>query len=449
MKRISCVCIAILAARCALTAPTPSISSPPAPIATDSPSTNQSAQVNPSSHQSGGDEYVVIFDPNHPSPPDVLNVLQEVGLHPDHPDVKRVFNNSAFGGFVGSMKDHCINALNDMAAVKYVEKSVKVVSLAQQTSSSAPWGLQQLSQSVPVGSDPTKLQFTYTFDDNGGVGSGVDIYVIDTGINVDHLAFGGRATMGFSKDGPSDLNAASDGDGHGTHVAGTAGAKLFGVATGANLIGVKVLGSDGTGSSSDVIAGLDFVASRHSQRKNDPSFIGSIASMSWSLGSQRSASVEQAISALVAAGIHSSVAAGNEHVDACTQSPSSTGGPQGGSVVVGSVDNSLTLSSFSNTGSCVDVHAPGEVIISTWIGNNKALNALSGTSMACPRKFTLKLTSRIPLNKYRRHWLNGLPDGAEQGTCFSICDEVVSHPECGQEFCQGQSAVQQFRSTFG
>ncbi|KAH0547977.1 hypothetical protein GP486_008280 [Trichoglossum hirsutum] len=316
-----------------------------------------------------------------------MNVLQEVGLHPDHPDVKHVFNNSAFGGFVGSMKGHCVNALNDMAAVKYVEKSVQVVSLATETSANAPWGLQQLSQSVPVGSDPAKLQFTYTFDDSGNLGSGVDIYIVDTGINVDHVAFGGRATMGFSKDGPGDLNATSDQDGHGTHVAGTAGASVLGIATGANLIGVKVLGKDGTGSSSDVIAGLDFVASRHSQRKADPSFVGSIASMSWSLGSKRSASVEQAISALVAAGIHSSVAAGNDHVDACTESPSATGGPQGGSVVVGSINNNLILSNFSNTGSCVDVYAPGEVIISTWIGSNKVLNTLSGTSMACPRKF--------------------------------------------------------------
>ncbi|KAH0541239.1 hypothetical protein FGG08_004295 [Glutinoglossum americanum] len=389
MKPISFVCIAALAAGYALAAPrhrgySPSAISPtpPAPVATNSLSTNQTTQDDSSSHQSGGEEYVVIFDPDHPSPPNVLDVLQGLGLDPAHPDVKYVFNNSAFSGFAGSMKGHCINALNAMDTVKYVEKSVKVVSLSPQTRSGAPWGLQQLSQSSPVGSDPTKLQFTYSFDNTGGLGSNVDIYIVDTGINTDHLAFGGRATMGFSVDG--DLSTTTDGAGHGTHVAGTAGANVFGVASGANLIGVKVLGSDGSGSSSDVISGLDWVISNHDKRKSQPGFVGSIASMSWSLGNERSTSVEQAIGALFSAGIHSSVAAGNEGIDACNQSPSSTGGRQGPSVVVGSVDNNLIRSSFSNTGSCVDVYAPGESVISTWIGGNTVVNTLDGTSMACP-----------------------------------------------------------------
>ncbi|KAI9778521.1 MAG: hypothetical protein M1839_008052 [Geoglossum umbratile] len=376
MKRISLVCVVAFLAGCTLAAPKGSPS--PTPRPTQSPT----ELVDPSSHQSGGEEYIVIFDPDHPSPPAVVDVLQQLGLDPAHPDVKYVFNNSAFSGFAGSMKNHCITALHAMDTVKHVEKTVQVVSLAQQIRVNAPWGLQQISQAGPVGGDPTKLQYTYTFDSDA-LGDGVDIYIVDTGINTDHFAFGGRASMGFSKDGPGDLNAASDGFGHGTHVAGTAAGDVFGIATEAALIGVKVLGPTGSGSSSDVVSGLDFVAKRHEQRKNDPGFIGSIASMSWSLG-KRSTAVEQAIAGLVAAGIHASAAAGNQHVDACTQCPSSTGGIQGGAVVAGSIGPSLAVSSFSNTGACVDVFAPGESITSSWIGGANIINTIDGTSMSCP-----------------------------------------------------------------
>ncbi|KAI9763554.1 MAG: hypothetical protein M1840_000416 [Geoglossum simile] len=382
MKRISLACIVALLAGCTLAAPKYSKNTP-SPISPSDPIRSSSIEVvNPSSHQSGGEEYVVILDPHHPSPPAIVDLLDQLGLAPEHPDVKYVFNNSAFSGFAGSMKGHCITALNAMETVKYVEKAVEVVSLAQQIRVNAPWGLQQISQNRPPGGDPTKLQYTYTFD-NDALGSGVDIYIVDTGINVDHFAFGGRASMGFSKDGPSDLNAASDEFGHGTHVAGTAAGDVFGIATEAALIGVKVLGPTGSGTSSDVVSGLDFVAKRHDQRKNQPGFVGSIASMSWSLGNPSTA-VEQAISGLVAAGIHASIAAGNQNVDACTRSPSNTGGTRGGSVVIGSIGPSLAVSSFSNTGTCVDIFAPGESITSSWIGGNDIIMTIEGTSMACP-----------------------------------------------------------------
>src|SRR5579862_2175970 len=293
MKRISLVCIVALLTGCTLAAPKSSKNSPN-PTSPSQPIHSSTKAVDPSSHQSGGEEYVVILDPDHPSPPAVVDLLHQLGLAPEHPDVKYVFNNSAFSGFAGSMEGHCITMLNAMDTVKYVEKSVEVVSLAQQTRAGAPWGLQQISQTGPVGGDPTELQYTYTFD-NSSLGSGVDVYIVDSGINIDHFAFGGRASMGFSKDGPNDLNAASDGFGHGTHVAGTAAGDVFGIATEAALIGVKVLGPTGSGLSSDVISGLDFLARRHAQRKSQSGFVGSIASMSWSLGNHSTA-VEQAIS---------------------------------------------------------------------------------------------------------------------------------------------------------
>ncbi|KAI9798908.1 MAG: hypothetical protein M1833_004411 [Piccolia ochrophora] len=339
-------------------------------------------------HESGGEEYVVLFDPDQPTPPEVADILSRVGLNTEHPDVTRVFRNSAFRGFAGTMKNHCIDALNGMAEVKYVEKSVTIKSYDTSVRTNAPWGLQRISQQSKVRGDPSVLDFSYTFDSAGKLGQGVDIYVVDTGINTDHVAFEGRARMGFSKDGPRDLNAACDKDGHGTHVAGTAGGDLFGVASGSNLIGVKVLGADGSGLSSDTLKGLDYIIEEHDRRKSDPDFVGSIASMSWGLPS-RSRAVEQAINAAVDAGVHVSVAAGNEGRDACVASPASTGGQgadgNGGKAIsVGSISSRDSVSSFSNTGSCVDIFAPGENIVSTWIQGDNTVNSLSGTSMACP-----------------------------------------------------------------
>ncbi|KAI9809019.1 MAG: hypothetical protein M1825_002308 [Sarcosagium campestre] len=383
--------------------PSPSPSSTLDPISTTIPTTpaqidellhnlNQSiADKDPDSkesHRSGGEEYVVLFDPDQPAPPEVAQILGRIGLHADHPDITRVFRNSAFQGFAGRMKNHCIDALNGMAEVKYVEKSVQIKKISSEVRTNAPWGLQRISQQGQVRGDVSKMDFTYTYDAQGKLGKGVDIYVVDTGVNTDHLAFEGRAKMGFSFEGKSDLNAGSDQDGHGTHVAGTAAGDLFGVASGANIVGVKVLGADGSGLSSDTIKGLDYIIQRHEQRIKDSDHVGSIASMSWGLDT-RSQAVEHAINAAVDAGIHVSVAAGNSGQDACLTSPSSSGGRgadgRGGKAIsVGSISSQDTVSSFSNTGSCVDVFAPGEDVVSSWINGDNTVNSLSGTSMACP-----------------------------------------------------------------
>ncbi len=334
-------------------------------------------------HQSGGEQYVVLFDADDPAPPGVADVLDRVGLSADHPDIDYVFNNSAFQGFAGSMKNHCITALNAMTDVKYVEKTVQISSFNTLRRLNVPWGLERISQQAKVSGDPKTSDFNYTFDSAGSSGKGVDIYVIDSGLNIGHQAFGGRARNGFSFKKTDDINANTDEDGHGTHTAGTAAANLFGVASGANLIGIKVLGADGSGLSSDTLKGLDYLIQQHDQRKGSPGFVGSIASMSWGLEST-SPSVEQSINAAIKAGVHVSVASGNQGKDACLTTPSSLGGTKGSAVSVGSVDIQDKISKFSNTGRCVDVYAPGEDIMSTWIGGSNAVNILAGTSMACP-----------------------------------------------------------------
>jgi len=200
--------------------------------------------------------------------------------------------------------------------------------------------------------------------------------------SVDHIDFDRRATFGFTFDGKK-----TDDQGHGTHCAGTAGSTTFGLAKAANVIAVKVL-SNGSGSSSDILKGIDFVIANHDKRKNSTDFRGSVASMS--LGSaSRSKTLDEAVKRASAAGIHFSVAAGNESQDSCNSSPA--GASLGSDVIsVGSVNVNDKRSTFSNFGQCVSVYAPGEQVTSTWVGgSNDVINTISGTSMACPRMFPL------------------------------------------------------------
>ncbi|KKY26219.1 putative peptidase s8 s53 subtilisin kexin sedolisin [Diplodia seriata] len=332
------------------------------------------------SHESGGDEFVVLFDSDHPAPPEVEEVLQRLELSSNHSDVVYTFNNSAFRGFTAKMKDHCVEALGSMAEIATVEKKLSIQSQATLTREGSPWGLQRISSSSQVTGNDEELAYTYTYDD-AGLGKGVDIYVVDTGINVEHVVFGGRARHGFAA---NDFNGNhTDGAGHGTHVAGTAAGASLGVASGANIIAVKVLDENGGGSSSDTIAGIDWVVTQHDKRKNDADFVGSVLSMSFGTDSV-SDSLTNAIKKAVSAGIHASVAAGNKGVDACTSSPANAGGVQGGAVTVGSIGINDTVSSFSNTGSCTDIFAPGENVLSSYIGGTNVVQYLDGTSMACP-----------------------------------------------------------------
>lgn len=339
------------------------------------------SSVLPSEISTSGDEYVVLFDPNHPEPPEIAEVMKKVGLSPDHPDVKYIFSNSAFKGFVGTMPHASASTLNDLAFVQFVEQPVRVSSTSLSASGNSPWGLERISSAVSVSGDPTALTYTYHYDPTGNLGRGVDIYILDSGINTVHTAFGGRAVNGWSYNG--DLSPSSDSYGHGTHVAGTAGAQGFGVAQAANLIGVKVLDGEGSGMTSDIVKGLDWIVNQHDKKRAGSGFIGSIASMSWAVQA-KSSTLEQAIKLAISSGIHASLVAGNDGEDACAHSPSLLGGSQGSAVVVGAMNIDDTISSFSNTGNCVDVFAPGESIKSTWIGSSTATKIEQGTSMACP-----------------------------------------------------------------
>jgi cerevisin len=341
------------------------------------------------SHKSGGAEHIVIINRDHPAPPHVSEVLNRLELSEGHPDVRLIYNNSAFRGFAASMKSHCLDLLANMSDVSIVEEATAITrsapiiskrqaSLAYDTRPNAPWGLQRISTAAAVGGNAQAMDYTYSFA-NSGLGKGADIYVIDTGVYTRHNVFNGRATMAWSYDGNM-----TDLDGHGTHVSGTAAGNLLGVASNANIFGVKALDSDGGGWSSNVIAGIDFVVQQHDARKaNQPEFTGSVMSMSLASGSPVQA-ITTAIDAAISAGVHTVVAAGNDDKDACKSSPASSGGTHGAAITVGSVGMSAERSSFSNYGDCVDVYAPGENVISAWIGAPDMVNDLSGTSMATP-----------------------------------------------------------------
>ncbi|KAK3670555.1 hypothetical protein LTR78_009523 [Recurvomyces mirabilis] len=369
-------------------------------------------------HQSGGVEHIVIIDMSHPQPPLVHEVLERLALTTTHPDIRHIYNNSAFQGFAASMKSHCLDLLANMSDVSLVEKATSISraapipisvgprqqpSLTYQTRPNAPWGLQQISTSTSVGgnSNAKAMDYTYSFA-NGNLGQGADIYIVDTGILTQHSVFGGRAKMLWSFDGNM-----TDSDGHGTHVAGTAGGAVLGVASNANIFGIKALDADGGGWSSNVIAGIDTVIQTHDARRrqtpepnnsnsssSSSSFVGSVMSMSLASSSPVIA-INTAITAAVVAGIHVVVAAGNDATDACTSSPASAGGTQGPAIAVGSIGITAQRSTFSNYGTCVDIYAPGENVISAWpppqVGGSQSerqavnfVNALSGTSMATP-----------------------------------------------------------------
>jgi len=271
-------------------------------------------------------------------------------------------------------KEHA-EAFQNVTEVNVVEEKTEIQSYASK--SGAPWGLQRISNEAGASGSPAGQDFTYSFEDES-LGAGVDIYVIDTGVRTSHAVFTGRATQGFTATGST-----VDGDGHGTHVAGTAGGAKFGVAQGANIIAVKVLGDDGSGSSSDTIKGMDWVISNHQKRKTQPGFVGSIMSMSWGLAGTAQ-SVDEVIAGASDAGIHVSVAAGNDGADACGSTPAHLGGANSNVVTVGSVNINNQVSTFSNIGKCVDIYAPGEQILSAWATGDTIINFLSGTSMACP-----------------------------------------------------------------
>jgi subtilisin family serine protease len=273
--------------------------------------------------------------------------------------IRHIYNNGGFQGFSGKFTDEEIAQLKKDGRVEYIEPE-QIFTIAGQQNNPPSWGLPRISQRTR---DLTK---PYYYPDNAG--EGIDVWIIDTGIQTNHTDFGGRAVMVknyITSEASTDLN------GHGTHVAGTVGSATYGVAKKVNLYGIKVLDANGSGTTSNVVAAINYVAQNARPGK-------SILNMS--LGGSKSTSVNNAVAAAVAAGVVVVVAAGNEYANACNYSPAST--PS--ACTVAASTSSDVHASYSNYGSCVDIYAPGTSITSLWIGSNGATSTISGTSMASP-----------------------------------------------------------------
>jgi len=264
---------------------------------------------------------------------------------------------SALNGFAAELNHGQVRALQNDDDVVAIEPDQAVTADATQTVTTGGglYGLDRVDQrSLP-------LSGSYTYSRNG---SGVRAYVIDTGIVANHSDFGGRALNVYDAFGGN----GNDCNGHGTHVAGTIGGATHGVAKAAALRGVRVLNCSGSGSTSGIIAGIDWVRKNHIKP--------AVANMS--LGGGYSSALNTATNNLSNAGVHVSVAAGNENQNACNVSPASASAP----TVVAASDKTDTRATFSNYGSCVEVYAPGVAITSAWL--NGGTNTISGTSMAAP-----------------------------------------------------------------
>ncbi|GLB42668.1 putative peptidase S8 family protein [Lyophyllum shimeji] len=269
-------------------------------------------------------------------------------------------------GFASELDEATLDHLRAHPDVEYIEEDGIMHTMTTQTN--APWGIARLSSSTKLANqDTSALTFSYTYD--ASAGSGVDIYIVDTGVLTTHSQFGGRARWGATFGG----YASADGNGHGTHCAGTAAGSQYGVAKAASIIAVKVLDDSGSGAVSDIVSGLNWVLSS-ARSSGRPSIV------SMSLGGSASTSLDNAVATLTSGGVHVAVAAGNSNTDAGSTSPARA--PS--AVTVGASTIADARASFSNYGSVVDIFAPGQNIISAWIGSNTATNNISGTSMATP-----------------------------------------------------------------
>ncbi|CAG8543651.1 312_t:CDS:2 [Funneliformis caledonium] len=265
---------------------------------------------------------------------------------------------SAF--FDESFVEHYLRKAND---VEFVEKVTKVSVDATTTQSNAPFNLDRIDQvNFP-------LDKNYKFP---SAGWGVNVFVIDTGIDTSHAEFEGRAVFGGAF---CDGCRNTDDNGHGTNVAGIIGGKKFGVAKKTRLISVKVLDKNGSGSTTTVGAGIVFVIDQHKKSKNKNSIINI------SIGGKQSKAINKLVEECTNAGIHVVVSSGNDAADACNTSPASA--PS--AITVGATEKtSNQVTDFSNTGSCVDIFAPGRDIVAAGIIGKEKVSMFSGTSQASP-----------------------------------------------------------------
>jgi subtilisin family serine protease len=305
-------------------------------------------------------EYVVVFENQGLSVAASRRTANEMAA--EHGGQITYRYGSAIDGYAAKMTEK--QAL-DVAAdpqVAYVEQSVKHVALDVQPNP-PNWGDDRIDQrNLP-------LDQSYTYPANPGLGA--HVYVIDTGINTSHNEFTGR--VGNGRDTVDNDDTATDCHGHGTHVAGTAVGTTYGVAKKATVHPVRSLNCQGSGTTTGLVAGFDWVTANAIKP----------AVVNYSVGCQSRCpvgSINDAVNRLMNGGVSFVQAAGNANDDACYYGEKSNLA----AITVGSMTSTDARSSFSNWGTCLDLFAPGSSIISAWYTSNTATNTISGTSMASP-----------------------------------------------------------------
>lgn len=268
-------------------------------------------------------------------------------------DFSNVFNGALIKGPASK-----IAALAKNPNIRFLEPDLKVT--VNTVDNQPTWGVDRVDQ--------RNLPLSSTFDYGANSAAGVNVYVVDTGINPDHVEFAGRILSGYS----TIAGGVGDCNGHGTHVSGIIAGKSYGVARSANIVPVRVLDCAGGGTYSSVIAGLDWIAA------TAPAGVSAVVNMS--LGGAASSTIDAAVKNLISRGLNVVVAAGNSNTDACTASPARVTE----AITVGATTISDARASYSNFGSCLDIFAPGSQITSAWIGSTSASKIISGTSMASP-----------------------------------------------------------------
>lgn len=269
-------------------------------------------------------------------------------------------------GFAATLPNAALAAVRADPAVRYVEADGVVrldpseAPITDDVQKDPTWGLDRTDQHA------LPLDQRYEYDQTG---TGVKAYIVDTGIRITHEQYEGRAVYGY--DFVRDDEIASDCNGHGTHVAGTVGSKLYGIAKDVELVAMRVLNCNGRGNWSRIIAATDWAAA---DRGDDPG----VANLS--LGGPRRKVFNEAIVGAIDSGLVVVVSAGNSNVDAFNASPASTVR----AITVGASSNTDAKASFSNYGDRVDIFGPGVNILSTSFASDTATATLSGTSMSAP-----------------------------------------------------------------
>ena len=269
-------------------------------------------------------------------------------------------------GFLANLTNKEYTALKKDARVEHIEKDAAVsLSLEQPLQNNngwrPQWGLDRINQASAV------LDDVYSYEYSG---NGVDVYIIDSGINSNHTEFTGRIKPGYSS--VSDTNGTEDCNGHGSHVSGTVGGTVYGVAKSVSLIPVRVLECSGLGTVSTVLDGINWMISNHQA--------GVPAVANLSIGAGASSILNDAIVSAISDGITVVVAAGNNNANACNYAMAS----EQTALTVAAISSNNIKASYSNYGPCVDIFAPGSDIVSAWYGSSTIQRGRSGTSMAAP-----------------------------------------------------------------